>query len=473
MNSEHILGKIYELICLSIFALICIASLITFFSFVFIFEFAYADIFIKDFDLKAELVVDGLKYPTGMAFLKDDDFLVIEKDNGTVRRVLDGKMQEAPLIDVNVANKYERGLLGIATSDVEDNSLPDYVFLFFSESNKGMDGDDKCPYVTYCELATNPIGNRIYRYDLVDDSLENPKLILDLPSSHGADHIGGYLSMGPDNNIYIISGDGDSCFDYKCEGHDKPSVIFSHSSNFPEGDPPIGRGGILRIDQEGNPVVDKDGKGVLGDYYPLNLYYAYGLRNGFGLDFDPVTSHLWNTENGPTFGDEINLVAEGFNSGWAKIHGRWPVNENNSHPLGDKGYYYSNFTVLDDSKLVDFDGRGNYSAPEFIWNHTVGVTSIKFLNSERLGDDYENDLFVADYNHNNIYNFNLNEKRTELELDVPLEDNIANNYEELEDVIFASGFGAISDLEVGPDGYLYVVSFTEGTVYRILPHSDI
>ena len=38
--------------------------------------------------------------------------------------------------------------------------------------------------------------------------------------------------------------------------------------------------------------------GIIGDSYPLNLYYAYGIRNSFGIDFDPVTGKLWETENG-------------------------------------------------------------------------------------------------------------------------------------------------------------------------------
>ena len=44
------------------------------------------------------------------------------------------------------------------------------------------------------------------------------------------------------------------------------------------------------------------------------MYFAYGIRNSFGIDFDPVTE-TWDTENGPNFGDEINLVQPGFNSG--------------------------------------------------------------------------------------------------------------------------------------------------------------
>ncbi len=59
----------------------------------------------------------------------------------------------------------------------------------------------------------------------------------------------------------------------------------------------------------------------LGDREPLNLYYSYRLRNSFGIDFDPITGKLWDTENGEDFGDEINLVEPVFNSGWNKAQG--------------------------------------------------------------------------------------------------------------------------------------------------------
>ena len=92
------------------------------------------------------------------------------------------------------------------------------------------------------------------------------------------------------------------------------------AQNFEDDEFPDGRSGILRITQDGQPVEEN---GILGNEYPLNLYYAYGIRNSFGLDFDPVTGILWDTENGPDNGDEINLVGAGFNSGSAKIWGKW------------------------------------------------------------------------------------------------------------------------------------------------------
>ena len=80
-------------------------------------------------------------------------------------------------------------------------------------------------------------------------------------------------------------------------------------------------------------------------------------------------------------------------------------------------------------------------------------------------------MFVADVHFGRIYDFNLNENRTELVLDGPIADKVAETDVEVKRVIFGSEFGAITDLEVGPDGYLYVLSFGQGAIYRIHPIS--
>jgi aldose sugar dehydrogenase len=79
-------------------------------------------------------------------------------------------------------------------------------------------------------------------------------------------------------------------------------------------------------------------------------------------------------------------------------------------------------------------------------------------------------MFVADYHGGNIYHFKLNQNRTGLVLNGTLADKIANNAQELDDIKFVAGMGAITDLQVSPyDGYLYAVSFSGGKIYRILP----
>jgi glucose/arabinose dehydrogenase len=75
------------------------------------------------------------------------------------------------------------------------------------------------------------------------------------------------------------------------------------AENFENSIPPDGRVEIMRISPDGDPVEN----GIIGKEHPLNLYFAYGIRNSFGIDFDPLTGNLWDTENGPDYGDKINL----------------------------------------------------------------------------------------------------------------------------------------------------------------------
>jgi glucose/arabinose dehydrogenase len=413
---------------------------------------------INDPTLVAQVVFKGLKAPTSMAFLGPNDILVLEKNEGTVQRIVNGKMLTEPLLHVNVSSADERGLLGIAvattnttatknnmTGGVGTGHSPTYVFLYFTEA--GPTKDDV------------PAGNRIYRYELVNNKLINPKLLLNLPAMPGPSHNGGKLMIGPDNNLYFPIGDLKSSADF-------PSKDFqTKAQNYVDGIDVDGRAGILRITQDGGVVVG-GGVGILGNKDPLNKYYAYGIKNSFGIGFDPITGKLWDTENGPTFGDEINLVEPGFNGGWAKIQGIWTVDE-----AGDKGGEIASSLPTPNNGLVDFGGKGKYSAPELTWADSFGPTALKFLNSDKLGKQYQNDMFVGDINYGNLYHFKLDQNRTGLLLDGPLADKVASKGED-EQTIFAHGFGGITDIEVGPDdGYLYILTFdkVDGTIFRIVP----
>src|SRR5919197_1925011 len=121
------------------------------------------------------------------------------------------------------------------------------------------------------------------------------------------------MTIGPDNNLYLAIGDQETSL--------------TKAQNIQNGTDPIGNGGILTLTQDGQPA----GSGILGNKYPLNMYYAYGIRNSFGIGFDPITKKLWDTEVGPAAQDEINLVQPGFNSGWRQIQGAFQngVIENN------------------------------------------------------------------------------------------------------------------------------------------------
>jgi glucose/arabinose dehydrogenase len=395
---------------------------------------------IQDPNLKVEEVVGGLELPTSMAFLGQDDILVLEKDRGTVRRIINGHTLNEPIIDVNVATEVERCMCGIALFGTKNNTAN--IFLYYTEA-ESTDGGQA-------------IGNRVYRYEVSNGSLVREQLILDLPAYPGPRHNGGAIKLGPDNSsLYVPIGDVDGSFN--------PSGRFVRTltQNYVNASLVDGRSGILVVDLDGKPI---DGRGILGDNYPLVFYFAYGIRNSFGIDFDPLTGNLWDTENGPAYADEINLVKPGFNSGYVPVHGLWAHGVDPRSNVSD-WKLFTNTTL----GLVGFDGRGNYSFPEFSWIDSVGPTAIEFFHSKKLGTQYENDIFVSDVHGGRIYHFQLSRDRTELILSGPLEDKIANTTSELKNVIFAEGFGGITDLEVGPDGNLYIVSIGQGKIFRILP----
>jgi glucose/arabinose dehydrogenase len=403
---------------------------------------------VNDPNLRVEEVFDGLELPTSMAFLGENDILVTEKDSGRVQRIIDGEMQDDPVIDVQVANNDERGLLGIDISNTNGTANNEqYVFLYFTESGGGEDGDD-------WSAGIPPSGTRLYKYNIVqaigedddddddDDEaqvqLSNGTLLLDLPATPGPRYHGGPVTVGPDNNVYVVIGTVDH--------HE------TQAQNFEDAPEPDGTSGVFRITQEGRVA---DIQGVISEEIPLNLYYGYGIRQSFGMEFDPVTGNLWDTENGPDQYDELNLVEPGFNSGWRDVSGL-------AGRAGD-------LNIEDD--LVDFDGRGRYSDPEFTWQQTVAPTGLDFLNSTGLGATYQNDLFVGDYNNGNLYHFDLNENRTQLVLGGGLADRALDPGDEVGDILFGTGFGGITDVKVGPDGYLYVLTFQDdgGSIYRIVP----
>lgn len=381
---------------------------------------------VSDKNLGVEEVFNGPVKPTTMVFVAPNEFLLLERNEGKVYHVVNGEMDPKPLLDVNVATDGYRGMLGI-TSFTRNNLTN--IFLYFTEANV-RDGDDSDK-----SNPKEPLGNRLYKYELKENEIVNPKLLLDLPALPGPRHPGGILAVGPDDNLYVTVGDIDGTFR---EGYE------TMAQNYQNGSSPDGRSGILRVTQDGKPV----GNGIIGNEFPLNLYFAYGIRNSFGIDWDPMTGNLWDTENGPHYGDEINLVEPGFNSGWAIVQGLWQPN------LDERGKLLTN----PPPSLVDFGGRGKYSAPELIWNTPIAPTAIKFYNSEKIGSDYENDLFISDANTGSIYHFDLNENRSGLQLQGPLKDKIVEDFSEMNDAIFAKGFGRITDMDIGPDGYMYVLS---------------
>jgi aldose sugar dehydrogenase len=405
-----------------------------------------------DRSLKVELVAQGLSFPTSMAFINDKGILVLEKDKGTVRLVsVDDdsllKKEEEPILKVNVNAKGERGLLGVDTiiNNYSKNNHPTTeVFLYYTESD--------------------PLRNRIYKYQWDEERrFVNPQLILDLPTEPGPYHQGGKLKASPDNKfLYAAIGDLVS-----------PN---SKLQNYKNGKEPNDTSVILRISLDNSSsAADKNNNNDHNIFCYTNntndiekgsnkhyCYYAYGIRNSFGLALDPITGHLWDTENGEDSYDEINLVKPGFNSGWIQVMG--PINRNNNN---------NNDNNTIQANLVNFN-HSHYADPVFSWKYQIGITDIEFLNSSKLGTKYRNNIFVGDINYGNLYYFKVNDSRTGIEIDPMsarsgLADLVAEDNSESSAILFGRNFGRITDIETGPDGFLYILSFENGKIYRIIP----
>jgi glucose/arabinose dehydrogenase len=409
--------RISSVLLLVLIAMILSVSTMAFFKS--LIQTSYGQASISDGALNVEAAVEGLSSPTSIAFLDDNNILVLEKE-GSVRLVSNGILQEQPILQVPVSTVSERGLLGVAVSNT---------------TNEGQGTTNRNVFLYYTE--EDPLRNRIYKYQWNGETLINPSLILDLPAEPGPNHDGGKIVIGPDGNMYAVLGD---------LNHD------GQLQNFPDGPPPDDTGSIFRINTaDGSALPDNPFTGSGID--ALSKYYAYGVRNSFGMDFDPLTGNLWDTENGPASYDEINLVRPGFNSGWQTVMG----------PISLSG------DTEDD--LVNFPGS-HYADPLFSWTEPVAPTDIEFFNSSNLGKRYTNNIFVGDIVRGNLYFFVVNENRDAISLDTSqqqsgLSDLVVDSEDELSAITFGSGFGGITDIETGPDGNLYVLSFDDGVIYEI------
>jgi len=366
---------------------------------------SFAEPILTDPKLDVEEYVTGLNFPTTIHFV-DEGILVLQKNDGKVLLIKDGVIQADPALDVEVSNQEESGMLGITSVDST-------VFLYYTESEN--DGGE-------------PLGNRIYKYEWDGKFLKNPILVKDLPTNPQNQHNGGIM-VTKDNTIFAVIGDQErEGLLQNMEGgkFDDTGVILQFSFD----------------DEVLHPSKSNSPKGY---------YYAMGIRNSFGLAFDPITGYLWDTENGSNVYDEINLVEPKFNSGWNKIMG--PATESQI------------------SSLPNVEGF-NYSDPEFSWEKTVTPTALIFVNSELLSD-YQNKLLVGTFNSGEIYEFDLNESRTGFVFSNPeLNDFVFDPNDFHDELLFGASFGGITDIKLGPDGLLYVVSMTDGVIYRIFPSTQ-
>ena len=439
-----------------------------------------------DDNLMVSTIVTGLDQPTSMAFIGPNDFFVLEKATGKVQRIVNGALQSTPL-DLAVNNASERGLLGIALHPKFAQN--GFVYLYWTESSTGSDtaNVDQIPL----------LGNRVDRYVWNGSTLTFDRNLIKLRSlqqdagqSSRGNHNGGVLRIGPDGKLYIIIGDNGrrGFLQNLASGGPVPDDQFGG----PEPDNAHMTGVILRLNDDGstpadNPFVDAP-TSLTGDAAAnIKKVFAYGIRNSFGMDFDPLSGALWTQENGDDAFDEINRVPPGFNGGWIQTMG--PVSRVDQFRSIEMSYGAGNLQQLrwppSNTALTPQQALARmymlpgaqYVDPEFSWKYALAPSPIGFVRGRGLGPQFEGDLFVGASRttllNGFLFRFKLTADRQHFSFTDPrLADRVADNIDkfdqtESESLLIGRDFGITTDIQTGPNGNVFVVSLSNGAVYEI------
>jgi glucose/arabinose dehydrogenase len=277
-----------------------------------------------DPNLSVRAVITNLDQPTSMAFLRHNDMFVLEKASGKVQRFVDGVLNST-VLDLAVNSASERGLLGIALHPHFPRNRG--VYLYWTESTTNTDS---------IELAETPLlGNRVDRFNWDGSKLTFDKNIIHLHAFQAdegqplrGNHNSGVIRFGPDQKLYIYIGDNGRRGQMQNlpDGPGPEGNMPDDQFGGPEPDNAHLTGVILRLNDDGtvprsNPFFRAGARrgGEAGEN--LQKVFAYGIRNGFGFAFDPLSGRLWDAQNGDDSFSEINRVEAGANLGWCQIMG--------------------------------------------------------------------------------------------------------------------------------------------------------
>jgi glucose/arabinose dehydrogenase len=461
-----------------------------------------------DSNLSVRTIVSQLNQPVALAFLGAGDFLITEKPTGQVKRVTNGAVA-GTAIDLAVNNNSERGLLGIALHP--EFATTHWVYLYWTCRTAAAPTPDTpqavCAPVPQTgedsndALETALLGNRVDRFIWDGQTLTFDRNIIQLhafqfDATNGVprgNHNGGVIQFGPDGKLYIIIGDNGRRGQMQnlVDGPFGPGIPDDQFGG-PAPDDEHYTGVIIRLNDDGSTPADNPFAGVTEAVSPealanIHRTYAYGVRNSFGMAFDPESGALWDEQNGDDSFDELNRVEPGANLGWVQVMG--PIDriaefkqiETTRPPSDLQQLRWPPTNIADTpdearSRLFMLPGA-HYDDPEFSWKFAVAPAAIGFLNSRALGPQYAGDLFVGasrtTLDDGYLFHFNLTGNRRKIGVDDPrLEDRVADNTDkfeatESESLRFGTGFGVGTDIETSPEGTLYVVSLSNGAVYEV------
>ena len=464
---------------------------------------------VLDPNLQVTTAVTGLSQPIGVVFLPRTDgvidMLVLEKASGQVKRVINGVVQPAPVLDLAVNSASERGLLSLVLHP-NFPATPD-VFVCWTESSTGADSTG----VTQVPL----LGNRLDRFVWDGSTLTLAAPVIALrarqtdnvpvpghPGTNNANengnHNGGVMRFGPDGKLYLFTGDlgRRGWMQNLPNGPFLTPPFVDDTFGGPAPDNAHLSGVILRLNTDGSAPVDNPfftAGATMGGEVGANIQkiYSYGHRNAFGMAFDPVSGALWETENADDAFSELNRAVPGMNGGWIQIMGplsrmaefkRIETTQFNS-ALQQVRYPPTRIAytpALALSRMFALPGAV-YVDPDFSWRFEVGPAGTTFINGNVLGPEYNGTLWIGSArsfqqvggNGGGLYRFRLTPDRLHVDVsaDARLADRVADNtakFEgtESETLIIGRGFGITPSIEQGPDG-LYVVSNTDNVIYKI------
>jgi glucose/arabinose dehydrogenase len=482
---------------------------------------------LTDPNLSLRTAASGLVTPIGIAFLGANDWFVIEKNTGQVKRLIDGEV-DSTVLDLAVNNASERGLLGIA---LHPNFATNHFIYLFWTCQAPHPADPFFPSLTECPdipdlgndtndlLAVPLLGNRLDRFVWNGSTLTFDQNLIKLrafqndgapvPPNQGdeaqpprGNHDGGVIRFGPDGKLYVYFGDQGR----RGQLQNLPSgptetglgpTVPDDQFGGPQPDNAHFSGVILRLNDDGTTPADNpffSAGADIGSEVGANIQkiFAYGLRNSFGMAFDPLSGNLWDQENGEDAFDELNLIEPGMNSGWIQIMGP-PSRLGQYKEIETTALHHEDFPNLQQfrwgperiadnpaeafSRLFVLPGS-HYSEPEFSWKYVVAPAAIGFLDSRALGPQYFGDLFLGNAAFDDsvggyLYHFNLTGNRRKIGVDDPrLEDRVVDNttfhdHSEAESLLFGTGFGIVTDIQTAPNGNLLVVSLVDGKIYEV------
>lgn len=324
----------------------------------------------------SETFVPGAEFPATFTFAPDGRLFYNELHTGRIRVVQNGALLPQPFFQFTVAGEPETGLIGLTLDP--NFATNHYVYVFYTSVPEGTENG-----------GTNGPNQLVRLTDVANIGTNLTYILRDLPS--GPIHNSGTMHFGADGKLYVSIGDND-------QGNNAQDLGAL-------------AGKILRVNPDGsipddNPFVNQDGK--------QPAIWAYGLRNPFSFDFDPVSHGLLATENGPGDNDELDMIYKGANYGWPP-----------------SGYKY----------------RAGVTDPIAVINPPISPTGNAFYTSDQV-PDWKNDWFYCNYHQAQLRRVRL----------AP----ISRDRVVFEEVVKS---GCSLDVATGPDGALYY-SNAKG-IYRI------